>query len=50
MSNIQVSVAGTFRSARMISAGKELPIRKAGDYVTFNLPSLDTYDVVTLQQ
>ncbi len=49
MSNIGVSVAGTFRSARMVSTGKDLSIRKEGSYVTFTLPSLDTYDVVVLQ-
>jgi hypothetical protein len=49
MSNIQVDVAGSFSSARMVSAGRDLPIRKVGGYITFTLPSLDTYDVVVLQ-
>jgi hypothetical protein len=49
MTNIRVDVAGRFRSARMVSTGRDLPIEKEGDYVTFNLPSLDTYDVVVLR-
>jgi hypothetical protein len=49
MSDIRVDVAGTFRSARMVSSGKELSIRKDGNYATFTLPSLNTYDVVVLQ-
>lgn len=49
MSNIRVDVAGNFSSARMVSTGRDLPIKKEGDYVTFNLPSLDTYDVVVLR-
>jgi hypothetical protein len=49
MSNIQVDVAGNFSSARMVSAGRDLPIKKEGGYVTFTLPSLDTYDVVVLR-
>jgi len=49
MSNIRVDVAGSFSSARMASAGRDLPIKKEGDYVTFTLPSLDTYDVVVLR-
>jgi putative glycosyl hydrolase-like family 6 (GHL6) protein len=49
MSNIQVAVAGSFSSARMVSVGRDLPIKKEGDYVTFTLPSLDTYDVVVLR-
>jgi hypothetical protein len=49
MSNIRVDVAGNFSSARMASAGRDLPTRKEGDYVTFTLPSLDTYDVVVLR-
>jgi hypothetical protein len=49
MSNIQVDVAGNFSSARMVSAGRDLPITKEGGYVTFTLPSLDTYDVVVLR-
>ena len=49
MSNIRVDVAGNFSSARMVSTGRDLPIQKDGAYVTFNLPSLDTYDVVVLR-
>jgi hypothetical protein len=49
MSNIQVGVAGNFSSARMVSAGRDLPIKKEGGYVTFTLPGLDTYDVVVLR-
>jgi hypothetical protein len=49
MSNIHVSVAGTFRSARMASTGKELPVATENYYTAFNLPSLGSYDVVVLQ-
>ncbi len=49
MSNIQVAVAGSFSSARMVSLGRDLHIEKEGGYVTFTLPSLDTYDVVVLR-
>jgi hypothetical protein len=49
MSNIRVDVAGKFSSARMVSTGRDLPLRKEGDYVAFDLPSLDTYDVVVLR-
>jgi hypothetical protein len=49
MSNIWVDVAGHFSSARMVSTGRDLPLTKRGSYVTFTLPSLDTYDVVVLR-
>ena len=49
MSNISVDVAGDFNSARMASTGRDLPIQKAGGYVSFTLPALDTYDVVVLR-
>jgi hypothetical protein len=49
MSNIHVEVAGNFSAARMVSLGRDLPLKKVGDYVTFTLPSLDTYDVVVLR-
>ena len=49
MSNIRVDVAGNFSSARMVSAGRDLPISKERGYVTFQLPTLDTYDVVVLR-
>ncbi|HXB72273.1 MAG TPA: family 10 glycosylhydrolase [Candidatus Acidoferrales bacterium] len=49
MSNIRVEVAGNFISARMVSLGRDLPVTKEGGYVTFTLPSLDTYDVVVLR-
>jgi hypothetical protein len=49
MSNIQVAVAGHFSSARMVSTGRDLSIKKEGEYVTFSLPNLDTYDVVVLR-
>ena len=48
MNGIQVEVAGDFRSARMASQGRDLPLRKAGGAVSFTLPTLDTYDVVVL--
>ena len=48
MNGIQVEVAGDFRSARMASQGRDLPLRKAGGSVSFTLPTLDTYDVVVL--
>lgn len=48
LSNIQVSVAGDFSSARMASAGRHLPVKREGGYMTFTLPSLDTHDVVPL--
>ena len=49
MSNIRVDVEGHFNSARMVSTGRDLPLKKEGTYVTFTLPSLDTYDVVVLR-
>jgi Hypothetical glycosyl hydrolase 6 len=49
MSNIQVEVACNFSSARMVSTGRDLPVRRAGGYLSFTLPSLDTYDVVVLR-
>jgi hypothetical protein len=48
MSNIQVDVAGDFKTARMVSTGRNLPLRKQGRYVSFTLPNLDAYEVVAL--
>jgi hypothetical protein len=48
MSGLQVEVQGEFRSARMVSTARELPLRRSGGYSAFTLPTLDTYDVVVL--
>lgn len=49
MTGIEVDVRGTFSSAQMASTRRDLPIRRSGDYTTFTLPQLDTYDVVILR-
>lgn len=49
MSNISVEVTGQFESARMASTGRDLALKREGGWVSFTLPSLDTYDVVVLR-
>ena len=49
MSGIRVQVAGSFKSARVVSTGKDLPLSRAGDYAEFVLPSLSQYELVELR-
>jgi hypothetical protein len=49
MSGIRIQVAGGFRSARVVSTGKSLPLTRAGDDVEFVLPSLGQYELVELR-
>jgi hypothetical protein len=48
MSGIQLDVAGPFQTARLVSQGRNLPVRRSGGYASVTVPSLDTYDVVVL--
>jgi hypothetical protein len=49
MSGIRVQLAGSFRTARMVSTGKDLPLTRAGDNVEFVLPALGQYELVELR-
>lgn len=49
MGGIRVQVAGAFRSARAIRAGKDLDVSRAGAYVEFTLPALAQYELVELR-
>jgi hypothetical protein len=49
MSGIRVQVAGSFKTAQVVSTGKDLPLTRAGDYAEFVLPSLGQYELVELR-
>ncbi len=49
MNGIRVQVAGSFKTARVVSTGKDLPLTPAGDYTEFVLPSLGQYELVELR-
>lgn len=49
MNDIRVQVAGEFRSAKALRAGKDLTVRRAGDHTEFTLPALGQYELVELR-
>ena len=49
MSGIRVQVAGSFKTARVVSTGKDLPLARADDYTEFVVPSLGQYELVELR-
>ena len=49
MRDIDVQVKGTFRSARAIRAGRDLPLAQAGEYARFTVPALADYELVELR-
>lgn len=49
MRDIEVRIQGSFRSARSTKLERNLPIRSAGGYQQFQLPSLGAYDVIVLE-
>jgi hypothetical protein len=48
MTDIQIEVKGTFRSARAVRAGRDLALARAGAYQRFTLPLLSDYEMVEL--
>jgi hypothetical protein len=49
MSGIRVAVAGEFRSARAVRAGKVLPVTRRDGASEFTLPALAMYELVALE-
>jgi hypothetical protein len=49
MTGIQVRLRGEFGSARLVSSGKSLPLKREGGYVAFVLPELGEYALVELK-
>jgi hypothetical protein len=49
MSGIQVQVAGAYRSAKIVSSAKSLPVRQNAGYTEFTLPALAQYELVELR-
>ena len=49
MSGIRVQVSGQFKTARVVSTGKDLPLTRAGEYAEFVLPALGQYELVELR-
>ena len=47
--DVRVRVMGPFRSAHAVVRGKDLGVTREGDYATFQLPSLDEYELVELR-
>ncbi len=49
VNGIRVQVAGAFRSARLVVAGQDLAVSRAGDYTGFTVPVLGQYELVDLR-
>ena len=49
MSAIRIQVAGAFRSARVVTTGKDLPLSRSGGYSAFTLPALGQYELIELR-
>jgi hypothetical protein len=49
MSNIQVQLAGAFKSARTLRTPGKLAIKVSNGYAEFTLPQLNDYELVVLE-
>lgn len=50
MKDIQINIAGTFKTARTLRAAATLPTHAAAGHTTFTLPALADYEVVVLEK
>ena len=49
MTNIKVSVRGSFQSARAVRSAQTIALDNSNSYVTFTLPELEEYELVDLR-
>ena len=49
MTNIKVSVKGSFQSARAIRSAQTIAVNNSNGYVNFTLPELEEYELVELR-
>jgi len=49
MTNIEISVRGSFSSARAVRSGQNIAVTNSGAYARFVLPALDEYELIDLR-
>jgi hypothetical protein len=49
MTNIEISVKGSFSTAHAVRSGESIPLANTGDYARFVLPTLNEYEIIDLR-